>query len=139
MKAVTETTLAKRIADPWGKGHFGAPRNGRTHNGQDYCCPTGAHVLSPVTGVVTKVGFPYGDDLAFRYVQVTDSEGYEHRVFYLEPLVKHGEDVPEGSVLGLSQDLSRRYRGILQHVHYEIRYRGEFIDPEALCLSTQKE
>lgn len=131
MKAHIETELMGRVVDPWGQGHFGAPRGSRTHNGQDYCCPVGARILSPATGIVTNVGYPYGDDLTFRYVQVTDREGAEHRVFYISPLVRHGADVAEGQAIGLSQDLGKRYPDILQHIHYEIRYRGEFVDPGA--------
>jgi len=131
MKAIIETLLARRITDQWGQGHFGAPRGSRQHNGQDYVCPPGSTVLSPVSGEVTKLGFPYADDLSFRYVQITDSRGVDHRVFYVDPEVLAGQIVCIDSPIGKSQDLDKRYPGITQHVHYEIRRGEEYINPEA--------
>lgn len=119
----------KRGTDQQGSGHFGAPRNGRKHNGIDYACDPGSAVFSPVCGVVTKLGYPYADDLSYRYVQVTTDDGKNHRVFYIFPTVHKGDTVGLDSVLGFSQRLN--YEGITQHVHYEIKDNsGNYIDPE---------
>jgi len=130
MKALIKTGLPLRESDKWGQGYFGAPRGSRTHRGIDYQCPAGAAVLAPVAGMVTKLGYPYGDDLSFRYVQITDSTGIHHRVFYVEPQIWVGQVVKADAPIGMAQDLERRYPGITPHIHYEIKKDGEFINPE---------
>ena len=132
MKAVIPTELEVRTPDKWGAGHYKAPRGKRTHNGIDYTCPAGYSVLAPVSGVVTKFGYPYGDDLSFKYIQIshTSAEGdYDHRIFYVSPGWEIGTNVKEGQVIGIAQDLTVRYPGITPHIHYEIKLNGEFINP----------
>jgi len=129
-------TLEKRIGDVWGSGEFGAPRGTRTHKGIDYDCPVGAVVHTPVDGKVTKLGYPYSDDLTFRYCEVTDKDSARHRLFYIEPTVKQGDIVQAGDAVGIQQDISGRYRDenkppMHNHVHYEILMQnGTPINPE---------
>jgi len=130
MKAIIPTKLRKRVTDKWGAGYFGAPRGRRTHNGIDYQCPAGHSVLSPCDGEVTKLGYPYGDDLSFRYIQITDSKGYDHRIFYVSPGQEVGAKIKEGQVIGISQDLEQRYPEITPHIHYECRYKEHYVNPE---------
>jgi hypothetical protein len=84
MKAFTNRAIRN---DSAGQGTFGASRGGgkRSHKGTDYEMKAGELVDSPVVGEVTKIGFPYGDDLSYRYVQITDMDGINHRLFYVEP------------------------------------------------------
>jgi murein DD-endopeptidase MepM/ murein hydrolase activator NlpD len=124
--------------DPAGDGHFGAPRGDRTHNGIDYLCVPGEPVRSPVEGNVTKHGYPYEDDLSWRYIEITDGFNQRHRLFYTKPLSNVNELVAVGQVIGEAQNISKRYedRGqvlnqMKPHVHYEvINGKGEYIDPE---------
>ena len=119
--------------DKAGSGAYGAPRGSRTHCGIDYHCTPGEPVLSPVAGEVTKLGYPYGDDLTWRYVQITDEKGENHRLFYVEPAVALGQVVNGGEAIAIAQDISERYpdQGMLPHVHYEIKTAGgEFRNPE---------
>lgn len=133
-----------------GSGAFGATRGKyRLHEGEDYVFAPGADVLSPVQGVVTKLGYPYGLTdkqnrtsyrIQFRYVQVTDSAGNLHRLFYVSPDVQVGDNVLEGVHLGVAQPIIHRIsldgrtygaRGMKNHVHYEILDReGVPQDPE---------
>lgn len=119
-----------------GGGWFGAPRGGtRTHRGIDYACYPATEILSPVRGVVTKVGYPYGDDLSFRYVEVTDDAGYRHRTFYIEPCVEVGDKVYDVDVIGKAQAIVTRYpgHGMKNHIHYEvISPDGQYIDPDTV-------
>ena len=128
MKAVTE--LEKRGCDTWGCGHFGASRGERTHKGIDFKCPPGVQVLSPVKGRVTKLGYCYRDTPVFRYVQITTEDFKDYRVFYCEPVVPEGREVTEETVIGVAQDLGERYPGITPHIHMEVKYKGEYLDPE---------
>jgi len=123
---------AKRKRDNYGSGHFGANRGERKHNGVDYVATAGNLLLSPVKGIVTKIGYPYSDDLSYRYVQVKDNKGFKHRFFYVSPDVRLLDRIEVGDVLGTVQDICARYPdGMTPHVHYEIKDRAdEFCNPE---------
>ena len=119
--------LPIRGTDAQGSGHFGAPRGGRTHKGIDLECYPGTEIRSTVHGTVTKLGWPYKNDLTFRYVQVTDIGGLDHRYFYIKPSVLVGDVVTPDTMLGTSQELP--YNDITQHVHYEVKNGSNYLDP----------
>ena len=138
-------TLPKRGADSYGDGSYQAPRGGRKHKGIDYACFAETVIYTPVNGFVTKLGYPYDDDLDFdgkpdfTYVEVTTPAGLRHRIFYITQEVKLGQRVDRGITrLGVSQTLQVKYPvdkdhpgGIIDHVHYEIlMMNGQPLDPE---------
>ena len=129
-----ESILPTRGHDDWGAGHFKAPRGKRTHKGIDYACYPDTVILSPVGGVVTKLGYPYGDDLSFRYVEITDDQGLKHRLFYVEPGCEPGDEIESGDIIGTAQDIAGRYskpdKYMKNHIHYEILEDGEPINPD---------
>ena len=121
-------------SDSAGDGHFQAPRGNRLHNGIDYLVEPGTLVYSPVSGVVTKLGYPYGDDLQWRYVEITSDDFERFRLFYTEPAVVVDQFVMIGEVVGEAQNIAERYpgQGMLAHIHLEvIDADGNFRDPEA--------
>lgn len=122
-----------RECDVHGCGFFGANRGERQHKGVDISMNPGELVMSPISGIVTKVGYPYSDDLSYRYVQI-HKDGYDFRLFYVEPLVDVGETIDFNSVIGYVQNLGSRYPGITEHVHLEIKYNGNFVDPTPVFL-----
>ena len=127
--------LEKRGTDDWGSGEFGVSRGDRTHKGIDYACLPLKKVMSPCQGVVTKVGYPYADDLSYRYVEVTDDDSYKHRVFYISPLVEVDDIVVVGTILGEAQNISARYTKINKvmknHIHLEILDKHDHpVNPE---------
>ncbi len=125
-----KTTAPDRGTDTWGCGDYGASRGSRTHKGIDKLVMAGSSVLSPISGKVTKLGYCYADDSSYRYVQVTDSNGFSVRLFYVEPSIRVGLMVRIGDKIGKSQNLGRRYNGMPNHVHIEIKNPdGKFIDP----------
>ena len=97
-----------RGEDNWGSGAYGASRGSRKHRGVDYKPRQGEHIMSICAGVVSKVGYPYGDDLSFRYVEVTDRDDYRVRVMYIEPMVTEGMQVFRHYVIGAAQELGDR-------------------------------
>jgi len=120
--------LPLRRCDDQGCGHYGASRGSRLHNGLDLACNPGTAICSPVNGTVTKIGHPYSSDLSILYVQVT-AQGYDYRVFYVDPVVEVGDNVTIHDVIGESQSLESMTRGGTQHVHFEIKSGGQYIDP----------
>ncbi|MCE2510472.1 MAG: M23 family metallopeptidase [Alphaproteobacteria bacterium] len=121
---------AIRGRDAKGEGHFGASRDGgrRTHLGIDLIAAPGTPVLSAIGGTVSRLGWAYGGDPHYRYVEVTAPTGLVIRHFYVAPLVKADEAVEAGrTLLGTVQDLTRRYPGITNHLHLEARQAA---DPE---------
>lgn len=122
-----------RGCDDYGCGHFWAGRGSRKHKGIDYCAESGDEICSNITGRVSKLGYTYGDDLSYRYVEITDSKSSRHRFFYIEPSVSVGDAVSVGEAIGIAQDISKRYtkNGTMRnHVHYEIINRnGVHIKP----------
>ena len=136
--------LKYRGIDAWGNGAFNAPRigsNGKTrkHHGIDYACDPGLEILSPCLGEVTKLGYPYpyvSQGTNYRYVEIIDLTGLRHRVFYVEPSCKVGDQLTILSVIGKAQNISNRYstprKPMVNHVHYEIIDDGEYVDPATI-------
>lgn len=133
-----------RGEDSHGQGHYGASRgNGasrgsdtgrgsRVHRGIDYCAEPGQLVLSHLPwAIVSKIGYPYSDDLSYRYVELMYN-GHYHRVFYITPAVEVGDEVVLGHPVGYAQDIESRYSpGMKNHVHYEVKdTKGNYIDPD---------
>lgn len=89
-------------------------------------------------GRITKIGYAYGDDLSFRYIEIKDHLGEYARYFYVEPSLKQGDMLAMGEIIGHSQKLGDRYEGITEHVHFEcfqlINGKKEYFDPETYCF-----
>ena len=121
----------QRGRDDYGCGHFGASRGKRTHIGEDFKAEPGQLVTSDVDGECTKLGYPYGDDLSFRYVQVTNSDGSHCRYFYTSPTVAVGDSIKKGQVIGRVQDIAARYTNgkMTNHIHFEVKRGGHALNP----------
>ncbi|MEM1437151.1 MAG: M23 family metallopeptidase [Pseudomonadota bacterium] len=125
-------TLPPRIPDKQGSGDWHASRAGgtRKHKGVDYDAPVGFVLHAPVTGVVTKLGYPYEDDLSFRYVEITDPGGSKYRCFYVKPIVKLGcHVIANQTPIGTVQNVASRAEGMSNHVHFEIQRGSRHVDP----------
>lgn len=124
-------TLSRRGQDAWGSGEFGAPRGDRTHKGVDFACYPDTLIYPIHVGRVSKLGYPYSDDLNFRYVEITDERGFRCRYFYIDPSVDEDQHVGLYTVLGKSQKLGERYESITEHVHIEVyRPNGGLLNPD---------
>jgi len=126
----------ERGTDAAGDGGYGASRGGRSHRGVDYAVLPGSVLLSPVNGRITKIGYPYADDLSYRYVQITTKRGEHHRFFYVEPhpdLEENQKIRAEQTPIGVTQDVTARYPELdmTPHIHYEIKdASGAYLNPE---------
>ena len=116
-----------RGSDSWGSGCYGSSRGSRTHLGSDFECKPGQHVVMPITGTVIRVAHPYlnGDysGLLISNDQIT------LKMFYFTPELKYiGQTLPKGHFIGIAQDISKRYEGMIPHIHVQV----ESIDPGLL-------
>jgi hypothetical protein len=117
-----------RGTDPWGNGHYGASRGGsRIHLGSDFECKPGQHVVMPITGTVIRVARPYlSSDFSGLLIQNCK---IVLKMFYFTPELRFiGQTLPKGHFIGIAQDISKRYEGMIPHIHVQV----ESIDPSLL-------
>jgi hypothetical protein len=127
------TSGPTRQNDVWGSGHYGSGRKGRLHHGLDLLANPGEAVTSPVDGVIVRQAAPYTDDPRYGGVLIRGTgpwTGFEIKLFYVESHVRGAVRI--GEVVGHAQDVRRRYPGIGNHVHIEVRRHGIELDPAEL-------
>ena len=123
-----KASLPIRGSDSHGSGAYLASRGSKKHNGIDFACYEGTKIYPHKYGEVTKLGYPYNNS-QLRYVQVTDEHGYNLRYFYVKPCVKVGDKVTTDDCVGESQTLQKRYPGITDHIHFEVKFDKSYADP----------
>ena len=128
MEEAMRIELQRRGKDAWGEGHYGASRGDRKHHGEDFLIAKGQVITAPIGGHVTKLGTCYSDDPSYRYVQITN-KGVDYRFFYVEPMVNVDSIIQRGDVIGKAQNLNKRYKGMPNHIHFEVIVGGKKVDP----------
>lgn len=112
---------------PWSarpSSHFG-PRRRRFHYGLDLALPTGEPIYAAFDGVVriSKDNRSYG-----KLVIIHHANGLETYYAHMSKRnVVAGQQVKSGDIIGLCGNTGRS-RG--SHLHFEIRYMGNAINPE---------
>ena len=112
---------------PWSarpSSHFG-PRWRRWHYGLDLALPTGEPIYAAFDGVVriSKLNRSYGN-----LVIIHHSNGLETYYAHMSKRnVVAGQHVKSGDIIGLCGNTGRS-RG--SHLHFEIRYMGNALNPE---------
>lgn len=104
--------------------HFG-PRRRRFHYGLDLAEPTGSPIYASFDGVVriSKYNRSYGNLIVIRH-----NNGLETYYAHLSRRdVMSGDVVKAGDIVGLCGNTGRSYGS---HLHYEIRYQGNAMNPE---------
>lgn len=115
--------------DSYGNGEFLAKRNGfRKHNGIDLQAPVGTPVYAAMGGKVLNAGFHKG---LGNYVEIKHNSGYITIYGHLfrigvekNQLVRQGDEIGEVGKTGNAD-----YRGLIPHLHFEIRMDGVPLDP----------
>ena len=128
--------MVLRGNDPTGHGHYGAKRGRKKHKGLDLAAVQGEDVVSPIHGVVTKLGYPYSFALQFRYVEISN-DVYRVRLMYVAPLkkIKVGIRLFEGDLIGQVQHIAGYWnQKMTNHVHIEVYKYGLLTDPEPLLV-----
>jgi len=119
--------------DRWGDGHFGKSRghfadgSKKFHDGADIVVLPNQIILSPISGKVVKIDYPYASDLSWKGVQIENSILIAE-VWYVEP----DEDIVGREVIGglhrigRAQNISQKYgvdpdKGLMTpHVHFRL-------------------
>jgi len=129
-----------RNSDKWGKGHYGASRGSRAHNGLDIEAQHKQDIASPIDGTVVRKPYPYADDTRYTGVFLEGTakyKGYSIKIFYVNPSSGIiGKTVQAGDKIGEAQDLTNKYPGITNHVHIEVKIGSKYEDPGKLIKPT---
>lgn len=116
---ISPTGHSVRGLDNHGEGKYGAGRGTHLHAGADYICIPGQDVVSPITGTVIRIARPYKkkgySGLLIRGLDI------EIKMFYIDPLSEVvGTKVRIGDLIGTAQDISKKYRGMVPHIHLSV-------------------
>jgi murein DD-endopeptidase MepM/ murein hydrolase activator NlpD len=97
----------------------------KLHYGLDFVAPQGTKIYATGDGIVTLSKYSrkgYGNEIIINH-----SFGYSSRYAHLDAIfIKEGEKVKRGQLIGL---LGNTGRSTGPHLHYEIRYDNQPIDP----------
>ena len=109
------------------------PRRRRFHYGMDLACPTGTPVYSAFDGTVrvAKYNKSYGNLIVVRH-----ENGVETYYAHLSKIkVNAGQKVKAGDEIGLVGNTGRSFGS---HLHFETRYLGSAMNPEAVVDFNEK-
>ena len=121
--------------DNYGKGYFGARRNGgRKHNGIDILAAQGTPVLATRSGIVLNAEKKRGIG---NYVEIRHSRELISIYGHLsEILVKKGDRVRQRQIIGkVGKTGNANYKRMIAHLHFEVRWNKIPQDPEKLLES----
>lgn len=124
-KPLGEPLLGRpRITSPYGERIHPVTGRRSVHRGIDFAATIGTTVFSPASGTVAAV---WTDATCGNGLRITHSDGYETVYCHLsQSLVKQGEHVDAGCSVAKTGN-SGRTTG--PHLHYGIKYNGQYIDP----------
>jgi hypothetical protein len=97
----------------------------------DFVAHPGEEILSPIDGQIVRIAHPYSDDPTYEGLLIKGTgawAGVDVKVFYVEG--ERSGPVKAGDRIGRAQSLARRYPGITNHVHLEIKERGRELSPD---------
>ncbi len=118
--------------DARGSGEFGAKRrNGRTHSGIDIVSAVGTPVYAAKSGIAFTGNIPHGYG---KYIMMAHPDGFQTIYGHLSGWnVITAQCVRRGSLIGfVGKSGNAMAKSIQPHLHFEIRRRGEPVDPAGL-------
>nr|MBF0223357.1 M23 family metallopeptidase [Desulfobulbaceae bacterium] len=97
---------------------------GAFHAGIDIRERLGAKIVTTADGIVIEKGYTKGEG---NYLVIEHSEHFKTRYFHMQKsLVSRGDKVKRGQTVGL---VGNTGRSTGPHLHYEIIYRGQSVNP----------
>lgn len=131
--AIDGVPLAMPVQDSFRYTSGFGPRWGRMHEGVDMAGPIGTPIYATADGVVTFAGWQNGYG---RIIKVQHEFGIETRYPHLNAMrVEVGQRVSRGERIG---DMGNSGRSTGPHLHYEVRVKGEAIDPMIYIRAAQE-
>jgi len=115
--------------DDFGDGEFGSKRRGsRKHRGVDLLAKVGTPIRTPKKGRVEMVGFCKGFG---NYIKIQHSKDLKTAYGHLQKIfVRRGQRLRQGEIIGLvGKTGNASHRGILPHLHFEVKERESAVDP----------
>jgi len=116
--------LFGRLTSGFGVRRWRRSGHSENHQGIDIAVPRGTPVLAPAEGVVTYAGWKgdYG-----KMVELDHGTGYTTRFGHLSQIdVEIGDRVMKGQIIG---EVGSTGRSTGPHLHYEVRFQGQPVDP----------
>jgi murein DD-endopeptidase MepM/ murein hydrolase activator NlpD len=103
------------------------------HKGTDFAAPTGTPIMAAGDGVIVKAGYNggYGN-----YVRIRHTDGYETAYAHMSRMgrgVRAGVRVRQQQIIGY---VGSTGRSTGPHLHYEVLFRGQQINPMRLRVPT---
>ncbi|MDR1207366.1 MAG: M23 family metallopeptidase [Rickettsiales bacterium] len=137
MRGVINGFGIKKRSD--GAGHLDARRDGgaRDHVGTDLYIggvppPPGTDVPALFSGRVVRVGLSHTRrGVPLHDVVIQNDNGTVSRTLYVASQLNRGDRVAAGQVIGRVEEIRGAYYDTPQHVHFELRLKGQIIDPES--------
>jgi murein DD-endopeptidase MepM/ murein hydrolase activator NlpD len=113
-----------RMTDGYGMRRDPFNRRLRMHYGLDFAGPSGTPVLATAAGTVRRAGTMSGYG---RVIEIDHGNGISTRYAHLRRInVSVGDEVSARQEIG---QLGNTGRSTGPHVHYEVRFHGEPLDP----------
>jgi murein DD-endopeptidase MepM/ murein hydrolase activator NlpD len=127
--------MKSRVFDNYGSGQYGASRDGgkRSHNGIDIEVKANEQIKSPIDGIIKRQSFPYANDRSYEGIKIEGIgkwKGTVIKLFYMKGIISG--TVKAGDVVGFAQDLTKKYPGITNHIHMEIKKNNKRLDPREI-------
>ncbi|HOP18867.1 MAG TPA: peptidoglycan DD-metalloendopeptidase family protein [Amphiplicatus sp.] len=105
----------------------------KAHKGVDFAAPRGTPVKAAGDGVVERAS-PYGS--FGNYVKIRHANGYETAYAHLNGFAKGmraGKRVDQGDIIAY---VGTTGRSTGPHLHYEVHYKGQAVNPQKLKIAT---
>ncbi len=97
----------------------------RPHLGVDYAIPEGRRVFATANGTIKN--YSLSSSISGKSVTIDHGNGYETYYAHLEKIdIPRSRYVRRGDIIGMSGNTGL---SLSPHLHYEVRYNGEKIDP----------
>ena len=123
------TSIAAIRRDSFGKGFFGASRDGgRTHEGVDLTVDVRMPIFAAKSGRILFAGQGKGYG---KYIEIAHPDGRSTRYAHLSEICcRQGDWAGRGQVIGVSGTTGNAANPrIRPHLHFEIREQGKPLDP----------
>lgn len=122
--------------DAGGDGHYGARRsktgsNGNiiryAHKGTDFSGTPGQPVKAPIGGILRRKAKPYSSG-EYSGCLIVGRKGVCKMFYFLPNPDLIGQPVSTGDVIGVMQDISKKYANVTPHVHVQFdEFNPEFL------------